>query len=206
MKAKPKSKEVCHFFLDFSLHWGKKGEPFFMSTGWPPFRYIFSTTLQSGTICKEKNASTLQSGTVFHNRSKVEPFWLHFFPVFNNPIVILIPQVMEDELLKPIGDLSAPQFRCVYLPNVHYPTAEEKCVVGFVFSFNHGLIDGMSCVSTLRKFRLVWPPPYIQFPIQLVGSAKISMLKGTRGGGSSMVFGHICILFRLLENLSILQY
>ncbi len=56
-----------------------------MSTGWPPFRYHFSTTLESSTIffsnmiIKEKNGSTFQSGTVVQNGSRVEPFWLHFF-------------------------------------------------------------------------------------------------------------------------------
>ncbi len=41
----------------WSEHWKRKVEPkwlqggaVFMSTGWPPFRYRFSTTLQSGTI------------------------------------------------------------------------------------------------------------------------------------------------------------
>ncbi len=56
-----------------------------MSTGWPPFRYRFSTNM----IIKEKNSSTfkkwlkkrllLKSGAVFQNSSRVEPFWLHFF-------------------------------------------------------------------------------------------------------------------------------
>ncbi len=35
-----------------------------MSTGWPPFRYCFSTTLQSGTV-------QLHSGTVFLKRCQV---------------------------------------------------------------------------------------------------------------------------------------
>ncbi len=30
-------------------------------------------------IMKEKNGSTLQSGIVFQNSSRVEPFWLHLF-------------------------------------------------------------------------------------------------------------------------------
>ena len=50
-----------------------------MSTGWPPFRYRFSTTLQSGTVFYQKkveNGSTvepkqLHSGTVFLKRCQV---------------------------------------------------------------------------------------------------------------------------------------
>ena len=46
------------------------GGAVFMSTGWPPFRYM---------IIKEKTAPLFKSGAVFQNGSRVEPFWLHFF-------------------------------------------------------------------------------------------------------------------------------
>ena len=47
--------------FSLSAHWKKKVEPkrlqggaVFMSTGWPPFRYRFSTTFQSGTVFYQK--------------------------------------------------------------------------------------------------------------------------------------------------------
>ncbi len=55
-----------------------------MSTGWPPFRYRFSTTF-SNMIIKEKMAPLLKSGAVFQNGSRVEPFWLHFFFSVHSP-------------------------------------------------------------------------------------------------------------------------
>ncbi len=46
-----------------------QGGAVFMSTGWPPFRYRFSTTLQSGTVFYQKKvdygSTTLVRGTVF---------------------------------------------------------------------------------------------------------------------------------------------
>ncbi len=90
--------EICRFIKHYTnrtqiesypsgIHWKKKVEPkrlqggaIFMSTGWPPFRYRFSTTLQSGTvfyhfgqrhrffsnmIIKEKMAPLLKSAAVF---------------------------------------------------------------------------------------------------------------------------------------------
>ena len=40
-----------------------QGGAVFMSTGWPPFRYRFSTTLQSGTVFYQKK---VDYGTVFN--------------------------------------------------------------------------------------------------------------------------------------------
>ena len=56
-------------------------------------------------------------------------------------------------MLSPIEDMNAPQFRCVYLPNIKYTGSEEQCMVGFMFNFNHGLIDGMSTIAAVRKFQ-----------------------------------------------------
>ena len=40
------------------------------------------------------------------------------------------------------------------MPNVKYSGSEGKAVVGFIFTFNHAVIDGMSTMSTLRMFRV----------------------------------------------------
>ncbi len=61
-------------------------------------------------------------------------------------------KVLEDEMVNEIPDTNAPQFRCTYMPNVKYEGNEEKAVVGFVFTFNHAIIDGMSAISMLKKF------------------------------------------------------
>ena len=49
--------EILLFRVQNRIRWKKKVEPkrlqggsIFMSTGWPPFRYCVSTTLQSGTV------------------------------------------------------------------------------------------------------------------------------------------------------------
>ena len=64
---------------------------------------------------------------------------------------------METNLLHPIEDLHAPQFKCIYLPNATYSEEETtpKKVCVFVFVFNHGIIDGMSTMATIRKFRVL---------------------------------------------------
>lgn len=64
---------------------------------------------------------------------------------------------MEDQMTRVIGDLDAPQFRCVYLPNAKYNSDQSNGanVCAFVFAINHGIIDGMSSIATLRKFRLL---------------------------------------------------
>ena len=56
-----------------------------------------------------------------------------------------------------IDDLNAPQFKCIYLPNVRHTesdTVSDK-ICAFVFVFNHAIIDGMSTMATLRKFRVL---------------------------------------------------
>ncbi len=63
-------------------------------------------------------------------------------------------KVLEDEMLNPMPDNNAPQFRCTYMPNVKYEGSEGKTMIGFVFTFSHAVIDGMSTMSTLRKFRV----------------------------------------------------
>ncbi len=60
-------------------------------------------------------------------------------------------------MLLPMEDLKAPQFRCTYLPNVKYTDVENtdgqsKNVVGFVFTFMHAIIDGMSILGVLKQF------------------------------------------------------
>ena len=36
-----------------------------MSTGWPPFRYRFSTTLQSGTVFCQKEKKKVDYGSTY---------------------------------------------------------------------------------------------------------------------------------------------
>ena len=69
-------------------HWKKKVEPkglhggaVFMSTGWSPFRYRFSTTLQSGTVFYQKKVDKVVPFFTFfflnrlHSRAKTAPHW-----------------------------------------------------------------------------------------------------------------------------------
>ncbi len=49
-----------------------------MSTGWPPFRYHFSTTLQSGTVFHTKKVYKKLMGTRRGGLKKVEPLRLGF--------------------------------------------------------------------------------------------------------------------------------
>ena len=62
---------------------------------------------------------------------------------------------MEDQMIRPL-DADAPMFRCIYLPNaLHAPTGSERNnTFAFVFCTNHCIIDGMSTIFTLRRFRL----------------------------------------------------
>ncbi len=77
--------------------WSQNG---IMSTGWSPFRYRFSTTLQSGTVFFQKK---VDYGTVFSqtwllgkndstfkrwSRFPKWPFWLHFFSVYFCPFIL----------------------------------------------------------------------------------------------------------------------
>ncbi len=66
---------------------------------------------------------------------------------------------MESEMLISMEDLNAPQFRCMYLPNIKYVDVENtdgqsENLAGFVFAFNHCIIDGMSILGVLRQFVL----------------------------------------------------
>ena len=61
---------------------------------------------------------------------------------------------MEEQLLHPIEDSDAPQFKCIYLPYAEHASSGTDDICTFVFIFNHAIIDGMSTMATLRRFLL----------------------------------------------------
>ena len=60
-------------------------------------------------------------------------------------------------MLQHIEDFDGPQFKCIYLPNVRHTATDTVSdnICAFVFVFNHAIIDGMSTMATLRKFRIL---------------------------------------------------
>ena len=99
-------------------------------------------------------------------------------------------------MLSSIEDMNAPQFRCVYLPNVKYTGSEEQCMVGFVFNFSHAMLDGMSSIAAVRRFQQllnsvvkgedlnIQPWPHIHPPMNYYYKRAIDKLELTEGSFS----------------------
>ncbi len=61
-----------------------------MSKGWPPFRYRFSTTLQSGTVFYQKKVEQLQGGAIL-----APLFFQCITPLFHNLLSYVVDDIIK---------------------------------------------------------------------------------------------------------------